>query len=527
MFELELNQGINILVGNNESGKSTILEAIHLALTGIYNGHGIHNELSSYLFNNQAVKEYLDSLNTQNKKQPPTITIEVFFEGSDYPLFEGNFNTEKANLVSGFQFKIAFSDIYKEEYELLLSKDEIKSLPIEYYEISWTTFARSNVTSKSIPIKSVLTDSSNYRYQNGSDVYISRIVKSILEPQDIIAISQAHRNMIDIFAEDEAIKKINKKINDESTILNGDITLSADLGFKNSWENSLVTQIDGIPFSYIGKGAQCVIKTELALSHKKAQDAGIVLLEEPESHLSFANLNRLISSIQQKYMNKQIIISTHSSYVANKLGLDKLILLNDHRVLKIQELSSSGFFKKMSGYDTLRLILCKKAILVEGDSDELIVQRAYMDQNQGKLPIYDGVDVISVGTAFLRFLELAKKLNIPVAVVTDNDGDIDALKNKYKEYESSDKIKICYDQIVDKGTLQIGLKDYNYNTLEPKLLKENSLELFNSIFGTTYTDPDELRKYMKHNKTECAMDIFDSKIKISYPKYILEAIKND
>ena len=49
MFELELNQGINILVGNNESGKSTILEAIHLALTGIYNGHGIHNELSSYL----------------------------------------------------------------------------------------------------------------------------------------------------------------------------------------------------------------------------------------------------------------------------------------------------------------------------------------------------------------------------------------------------------------------------------------------------------------------------------------------
>lgn len=33
-FELDLNGGINILVGNNEEGKSTILEAIHLALTG-------------------------------------------------------------------------------------------------------------------------------------------------------------------------------------------------------------------------------------------------------------------------------------------------------------------------------------------------------------------------------------------------------------------------------------------------------------------------------------------------------------
>ena len=34
------------------------------------------------------------------------------------------------------------------------------------------------------------------------------------------------------------------------------------------------------------------------------------------------------------------------------------------------------FFKKVAGYDTLRLILCKKSILVEGDSDELVVQRA-------------------------------------------------------------------------------------------------------------------------------------------------------
>ena len=37
-FELELNNGINILVGNNESGKSTILEAIHISLTGLYCG---------------------------------------------------------------------------------------------------------------------------------------------------------------------------------------------------------------------------------------------------------------------------------------------------------------------------------------------------------------------------------------------------------------------------------------------------------------------------------------------------------
>ena len=35
-FPLELNKGLNILVGDNEAGKSTILEAIHLALSEIF-----------------------------------------------------------------------------------------------------------------------------------------------------------------------------------------------------------------------------------------------------------------------------------------------------------------------------------------------------------------------------------------------------------------------------------------------------------------------------------------------------------
>ena len=33
-FKLNLNKGVNILVGDNEAGKSTIIEAITLAITG-------------------------------------------------------------------------------------------------------------------------------------------------------------------------------------------------------------------------------------------------------------------------------------------------------------------------------------------------------------------------------------------------------------------------------------------------------------------------------------------------------------
>ena len=136
----------------------------------------------------------------------------------------------------------------------------------------------------------------------------------------------------------------------------------------------------------------------------------------------------------------------------------------------------------------MRLLLCKKAILVEGDSDELIVQKAYMQKNEGKLPIQNGIDVISVGTSFLRFLEIAEKMKRLVAVVTDNDGDVEALKNKYLNYleaNSKANIQICFDDTIDEGNLIINKKAFNYNTLEPKFLKVNGIEKVNKILGTS------------------------------------------
>lgn len=529
-FELKLNKGLNILVGNNETGKSTILEAIHLALTGMYGGRNIRNELSQYLFNREVITEYIESVNRGTPLSPPEILIEIFFEGALCPEFEGNNNTERLNKVEGLQFRIFYNDKYNDEYAKLIALKKLSSLPIEYYDVSWISFARQAITIRSIPIKSAMIDSSNYRYQNGSDVYISRIVKDLLSPEEVTSVAQAHRNMRDEFMEDPSIRAINDRISKESSIIDGEVSLSVDLGTKNAWENSLVTQLNDIPFGYVGKGAQCVMKTELALTHRQAQNASIILLEEPESHLSFSKLNQLISSIESKYGDKQIIISTHSSFVANKLGLENLLLLDNHNIVRIEKLNSAEFFKRIAGYDTLRLILCKKAILVEGDSDELVVQKAYMCNNNGRLPIQDGIDVISVGTSFLRFLELASILNKKVSVVTDNDGDPNALKTKYSNYLGNNKqpnINICYDETVDTGALKIGEKNYNYNTLEPKLLKANSLNLFNLIFGTQYSNEDDLRKYMKHNKTECAMAIFNASEPIVFPDYIMEAISDN
>ena len=530
-FSFEPNKGLNLLVGDNEAGKSTILEAIHLALTGILNGRYLKNELTQYLFNIDSVNSYLKNLGEGKPAILPHILIEIYFDGEDIALFNGNGNSEKNNSANGISFKIEFdSEKYQAEYEELLKAGNIKTVPIEYYDIVWTSFARQGITAKSIPLKSALIDSSSNRYQNGSDIYISRIIRENLEHKEIVDITQAYRKMQEVFMDEDAIKAINEKIKSAAKISEKDVKLSVDLSSKNAWETSLMTYLDDIPFNNIGKGEQCIVKTKLALRHKKSKEANILLLEEPENHLSYTKLNELIHSIKANMGEKQILISTHSSFVANKLGLDSLILLNDSKTFKMKDLKpdTKNFFSHLSGYDTLRLILCKKAILVEGDSDELVIQKAYMKENEGKLPIENGIDVISVGTAFLRFLQIAEILNKPVAVVTDNDGDVEAVQKKYSDYlraNAKPDISICFDSIIDTGSLLIGAKDkpFNYNTLEPKFLKENGRDKVNAVLGTSFTIDDDLHKYMKANKTECALKIFETTEEIKFPQYILDA----
>lgn len=522
-FSIEFNSKVNIIVGNNEEGKSTILEAIHLALSGMNDGRPIRNEISEYFFNKEVVQDYLYSLSTDSKQDLPEISIEIIFDdeiSQNCALYVGDGNSLREKL-SGIVYKICFNEEYASEYAQYIKSRSHTSLPIEYYKIEWKTFARETITYRSVPIKPVLIDSSAHKHQNGSDVYISKIIKDLLEDNEMVALSQSYRTLKTDFKNDSSIKLLNERINEATHITDRNVSISVDMSMKHSWDTTLMTYIDDIPFQHIGKGEQCIIKTNLALSHKKAESSNLILLEEPENHLSHTKLNELLKQIQTQCAEKQIIISTHSNFVANKLNLSNLILLGGEKAFSFGNLNEedSLYFSKLSGYDTLRMILSKASILVEGPSDELLVQKIYY-KRYGKMPIEDNIDVIAVqGLAFKRFLSIAKVLSKKrIAVVTDNDGNYEEkIIKKYKDYIDGGypNIKICADPRNE------------FNTLEPQFVEANLQNLSNlkNIIGITgELSRDEIIKYMENNKTEWALKVFNTQSDFDIPQYINNAI---
>ncbi len=517
-FNLELNQDLNIIVGDNETGKSTLLEATHLALTKRLNGRFIESEFSPYLFNNKSVSQFLDALKSDHKPAPPEIFIELYFDDNpDLASFRGSNNSLREDQI-GIRLEIVFDEDFKEDYEkLLVDPADINLIPIEYYKVNWRTFADNPINSpRGIPINPSFVDATTIRLQSGTDYYLQNIINNELEVNERVALNVAYRKLKEEFAKENSISAINKRLTEsKGLVTDKQLSVAIDLSQKASWESNIVPHLDDLPFQFAGKGEQSSLKIMLALD-KKVDDTNIVLIEEPENHLSYTRMNVLINKIKEKCADKQIIIATHSSFVLNKLGLNKLILVRNGRESRFKNLpdDTQQYFKKLSGYDTLRLILTKKALLVEGPSDELIVQKAYLNKHK-KLPIEDGIDVINVrGLSFLRFLEIAKELEIEVAVVTDNDGNhAHKVEEKYKNYVSLPKIGIFYD------------KDDSAKTLETQIVKCNEINILNKILGQSYKDKAQLSEYMQENKTECALKLFDTQEKFEIPKYIQNAVE--
>jgi energy-coupling factor transporter ATP-binding protein EcfA2 len=513
-FQLELSSGVNIIVGDNDAGKSTLLEAINLVLTARLHGFPVVSEMSPYLFNQETTQQYVQDLRSGGKPLPPEIVIEVYLEGVDENEVLRGANNLSNEDCQGLRLKIVFDDAFGEEYKSYIADPaKVKLVPTEYYKVEWLGFSGNPVrNARNIPDASLI-DASAIRLQNGADYYLQQIIGSHLDPSERVELSRSYRSLREAFAGLDAIGDINTKLaGSHDSISSRRLSLSIDISQRATWERSLIPHVDDVPFQFVGSGEQSSLKIMLALNRKVA-DSHIILVEEPENHLSFASLNTLMEKITNRCYSKQVLVTTHSSYVLNKLGLGNLVLLSPAQGVRITEMQPDtvAYFKKLPGYDTLRLVLAKRVILVEGPSDELVVQRAYLD-TYGRLPIEAGVDVISVrGLQARRFLDIAVPLGKPVVVVNDNDGDSAAIRAKYADYDQHGFVRICIGNGPEK-------------MLEPQIVAANGRDVINRVLGTNYATDATLLAHMKNNKTSCALDIFESSHPITIPKYIRDAI---
>lgn len=519
---IELNPDINIFVGENDAGKSTILEALSIVTTSKINGIAFEKQIKANLFNQAVREKYVASLIECKKvEEPPTIIIEAYLDILDKS-YAGT-NNELREDCSGIRMELSMNDEYAEAYKQMLTNGEIYDIPIEFYTVTYHYFSGAPVIYRFAPVKGVFIDTTRKDYSYVMDNFVTNNIATYLTSQEQTDLSTAYRKSRHAFQENEMVKQLNSSIRKNVKVNEKEVTLDLRENNIDEWKHQMSVLVEKYPFENIGFGTQNVIKIELAIKNAKEQ-VNLVMMEEPENNLSYTNMTKLVKHVIESE-DKQVFISTHSSYIANKLDLGKIFLMNNGKSESMNALpeETKKYFKKLPGYDTLRIVLAEKVILVEGPTDELIIQRAYLDE-YGKLPIDDGIDVIVVDSlAFKRYCDIAILLNKEIVIVTDNDGNIQKnIKDKYSDYIVKPNLIFCYEE------------DENLHTIEPSVLEVNSengepSDIFREVISRRGSmklkGKEDILNFMTNNKAEWALRVFDADKKINYPEYIKNAIK--
>lgn len=515
-LSMDFHPELNTIVGNNDAGKSTILEAINLCLTGRIGRDPLAQHLTPHHFNRAATTAFFAAHQAGEDAMPPEFTIDLYLDTADDPmaLLKGDNNVTGED-AHGLRLRCSVNPDMADEFAAFMADaDDLDAIPVEYYRVDWMGFSGNGVTWRAVPASCFLVDPTSIRLGSGTDYFVRELIKQHISDKDRSELKRAYRIVREDFAANDHVKRINKDLaKSESPITDKPVSIGIDVTEQAMWENTLVPHLDELPLRFSGRGEQHAVKILLAL-RRQAERYRVALIEEPETHLSHTSLARLTDRIVQECEGKQVFLTTHSSFVLNKLGLDSLLILGPADCTRLTDLSKEtcDFFRKLPGFDTLRMVLAERTILVEGPSDELIVQRAYKDQH-GKWPIEAGVEVLSVGLSFRRFVELAIKLGCPVTIVRDNDGkDADVLRQSY-ELEGHDTVlTVCIDA------------DVNLRTLEPHLIAAAGRESLNDILGTTYGSDKELLTHMTDDKTGAALAIFQAAQTITMPPYVIDAV---
>lgn len=508
-YFIEFNKETNILVGENESGKSTIIEAIDILINKTYEN-----------FDKYILAELFNSINANNYKENPSFdslpSIQIIgeFELSSIDRNSRDFygmnwiNSDKKTSKYGIWFQCFVDNDNKADISDLI---KLGVIPYEYYTLKWFTFKNEPYNKLKKTLSFVPIDASNGTTFNSLDFYSKRLFLKKYE-NSLTLIKTSFRNNLDKGFSDLKLDNFgeNKKfgLNHKKLIL----------------ENIIGVLDDDILIENKGKGLEKIIKTNLALQNKQNND--VIAIEEPENNLSHGNLRKLIASIKEKCAGKQLIITTHNNLIVTGLSLENVIWIteNDKKTLKDLDknkrstMKTSEYFKKLENDNLLRFILANKVLLVEGPSEQLILPVLF--EKTYKIPIETyGIDIICCnGLAFQRYLEIAQTLDKKVAVLTDNDGKQDKVDLWVKNNATNVSSRVFMPSDIHEYTWEVCLLGIN-RTLIGKLITIDPKSNY-AVNGTILSD--KLLAFMLNHKVDISMKLAMTTEMIALPEHLKE-----
>lgn len=492
-LEVRFGSGVNTIIGDNESGKSSILQAIDIAQSA--NVRKIQDYGIESLMNLEAIHEFKDG--DRKYENLPELLIEVYLDNCDLEEFDGR-NNSKQEQDYGFRLKCLPNEEYSEQInEILKSGDG--DIPFEFYRVEFMMFGGRAYTFYNKPFTPIFIDSTESSHAHARNHLVSSIYTNRFDDGQIASHQHEYKVLRSSFLKEKCSSEGEKS---------SDGLLSLRRNAKI--EQDLTLEYEGVDITQKGKGAQCEIKAAYALRNRSGEKDNLVLLEEPENHLSHSRTRGFVDKIKNSD-SAQVILTSHSSLICSSLGLSECIFLSNSTLSnnKLSELNpdTSDFFTKAPNHNILELILSEKVILVEGHAEYLLCQYLFR-QEHGEDMHAKGVHLISVnGLSFKRYLEVGQLLGRKVAVITDNDKSKENLISKYSDFSDVSSVGVFYDDDETRYTFEVCIYQDNQSVCDEAITPQK----------------DGALEWMLKNKSEAAFQLYKSGKKLAAPKYIKDA----
>lgn len=504
-IDVPLSPHMNILVGENEAGKSTILEAIRVVLNQRY--RNADKSVLSDLFNAENVAAFKAKPSVQTL---PKIVIELFFEldahkkNDSYFFGEAYGGRGQKDEKYGIRFECKFDTELGSGLEGFIGGG---NLPLEYYSLTWMTFANSPYRTVKRPLNFLFIDTTANASGPSFNYYNKSLFNNKYDNETQARAKNVFRVKIDDAFDSIALDPIDAKRK-----------FGID-GKKVQLENVISVFEDSIPLENRGSGMESLIKTQIAFDKASALD--VVMMEEPENHLCFTTMRKMLHEISDNGKGSQVIITTHSSMIACTLGLSNVLWVTDGRAQSLGDLPDdvSAFFTKADDNAFLQLLLSKRAILVEGATEFILLPKLY-EQLTGRTVEEDEVAIIPCGgVSYKRHLAIAENAHKKVSVITDNDGDPDKISEAANYNNSHEDQHVFMCQATEGWTWEKCFYDANKEALDILIeVRPKAKYLFHG------KDCTPVLGKMLNNKADVAYQMLMAETKFTVPQYVQDAI---